>query len=46
LIELRRTLRQKMKASALMNAQRFARNIEAVYRQIWRTWCEHSATSV
>ena len=39
LAELRRTLRPRMQASPLMNAPRFARNIEAAYRQMWQTWC-------
>jgi predicted O-linked N-acetylglucosamine transferase (SPINDLY family) len=39
LIELRRTLRGRMQASVLMDAPRFARNLEAAYRQMWRTWC-------
>ena len=38
--ELRSTLRQRMEQSPLMDAPRFARNIEAAYRQMWRTWCE------
>jgi predicted O-linked N-acetylglucosamine transferase (SPINDLY family) len=36
---LRATLRERMKTSALMDAPRFARNIEQAYRQMWRTWC-------
>jgi predicted O-linked N-acetylglucosamine transferase (SPINDLY family) len=28
-----------MQASPLMDAPRFARNIEAAYRQMWRNWC-------
>ena len=36
---LRSTLRRRMQSSALMDAPRFARNIEAVYREIWRRWC-------
>jgi len=40
LAELRRTLRPGMEASPLMDAPRFARNIEAAYRQMWRNWCE------
>jgi len=39
LAELRRTLRQRMRASSLMDAPRFARDIEAAYRRIWRSWC-------
>jgi predicted O-linked N-acetylglucosamine transferase (SPINDLY family) len=39
LAELRRTLRGRMEASPLMDAPRFARNIEAAYRQMWRNWC-------
>jgi len=39
LAELRSTLRQRMQGSALMDAPRFARGIEAAYRSMWRTWC-------
>jgi predicted O-linked N-acetylglucosamine transferase (SPINDLY family) len=39
LAELRRTLRPQMQASPLMDAPRFARNIEAAYRQMWKSWC-------
>jgi predicted O-linked N-acetylglucosamine transferase (SPINDLY family) len=37
--ELRRTLRQRLQASPLMDGMRFARNVEQAYRQMWRRWC-------
>jgi predicted O-linked N-acetylglucosamine transferase (SPINDLY family) len=40
LAELRQSLRQRMLDSPLTNAKRFARNIEAAYRQVWRKWCD------
>jgi predicted O-linked N-acetylglucosamine transferase (SPINDLY family) len=39
LAELRRTMRARMRESPLMDAPRFARNIEAAYRQMWHNWC-------
>ena len=39
LADLRSTLRERMKSSPLMDAPRFARNIEAAYRTMWRCWC-------
>jgi protein O-GlcNAc transferase len=38
--ELRSTLRLRMLASPLMDAPRFARNMENAYRRMWQTWCE------
>ncbi len=39
LAELRRTLRGRMQGSVLMDAGRFARNIEGAYREMWLRWC-------
>jgi len=40
LAHLRSTLRRRMEQSPLMDAAKFARNIESAYRQMWRKWCE------
>lgn len=32
-------LRDRMKASPLMDADRFTRDVESAYRQMWRDWC-------
>lgn len=39
LVQLRSNLRHQMINSPLMDAPRFARNIEAAYRMVWRKWC-------
>jgi predicted O-linked N-acetylglucosamine transferase (SPINDLY family) len=39
---LRNNLRQKIAASPLMNQERFARNMESAYREMWRKWCHES----
>jgi len=43
LTNLRATLRQRLEQSPLMDAPRFARNIEDAYRQMWRQWCVEAA---
>jgi predicted O-linked N-acetylglucosamine transferase (SPINDLY family) len=39
LAQLRSTLRARMQRSPLMDATRFARQVELAYRQMWREWC-------
>jgi predicted O-linked N-acetylglucosamine transferase (SPINDLY family) len=39
LAELRAGMRQRMQSSPLMNAAQFARDIEAIYHDVWRRWC-------
>jgi len=39
LAEIRAGLRQRMLESPLMDGGSFARDMEACYRQAWRTWC-------
>ena len=39
LSDLRASLRERMEASPLMDAPRFARNIDAAYGEVWRRWC-------
>jgi protein O-GlcNAc transferase len=40
LTELHKTLRERIEKSPLMDATRFARNVEAAYRAMWRAWCD------
>ncbi|HTW95324.1 MAG TPA: tetratricopeptide repeat protein [Tepidisphaeraceae bacterium] len=40
LAEMRATLRQRMRTSPLMDAERFARDMEETYRSVWRLWCD------
>ncbi|HLK41240.1 MAG TPA: tetratricopeptide repeat protein [Polyangiaceae bacterium] len=40
---LRAGLRPRMESSPLMDAPRFARNLEAAYRSLWRSWCGDTA---
>lgn len=36
---LRRTLRPRLQASPLMDEERFVRDLETAYREMWREWC-------
>jgi protein O-GlcNAc transferase len=42
LAELRSTLRQRLRASRLMDAASFARDMESAFRFAWRAWCERT----
>ena len=40
LTELRQTLRDRLRASPLMDEPRFARTFENALRAMWRDWCD------
>ncbi len=42
LAELRGSLRPRMRASPLMDEERFVRDLEQAYRDMWRKWCAGS----
>jgi predicted O-linked N-acetylglucosamine transferase (SPINDLY family) len=42
---LRSSLRERLAASPLMDAPKFAGNVERAYRQMWQTWCERDRAS-
>jgi predicted O-linked N-acetylglucosamine transferase (SPINDLY family) len=42
LAHLRRSLRNRMRDSPLLDEAGFARELEAAYRTMWREWCERS----
>jgi len=39
LARIRRTLRQRMAASDLCNANKYTRHLEGHYRKVWQHWC-------
>jgi protein O-GlcNAc transferase len=45
LSQLRSTLRERLQKSPLMDAPRFAQNMEAAYRHMWKSWCGSQAQS-
>jgi predicted O-linked N-acetylglucosamine transferase (SPINDLY family) len=38
--DLRASLRERMKASPILDAAGFSREVEAAYRGVWKNWCE------
>ncbi|WP_374350802.1 tetratricopeptide repeat protein [Chitinimonas sp.] len=44
LADLRQTLRQRLAQSALMDEVGYTRKLEALYREIWRSWCAAQAS--
>jgi predicted O-linked N-acetylglucosamine transferase (SPINDLY family) len=42
LAEIRRTLRQRMAYSPLMDGKKFARRMESAFRQMWNQWIKTS----
>ena len=45
LAALRAGQREQIKQSPLLDARRFARNLEAAYRWMWRRWCDGARQS-
>lgn len=43
LAQLRATLRERLQASPLLDAEGFTRDLEALYRGAWRSWCGRGA---
>jgi protein O-GlcNAc transferase len=42
LTHLRSNLRERLRQSPLMDASRFAKNVEQAFRQMWQNWCVDS----
>jgi hypothetical protein len=40
LVTLRASLRERMRASPILDTRRFTRNIENLFRHVWQQWCE------
>lgn len=46
LSEMRASMRERISASLLCDAGTFINNLEEVYREVWRCWCEKSTDVV
>lgn len=44
LVDLRSSLRQKLRDSPMMDAPQFVRDLEKVYRELWRRWVTRVST--
>ena len=45
LANIRAGLREHLRISPLLDQLRFTRNLEGIYRDVWRRWCnQHSST--
>jgi predicted O-linked N-acetylglucosamine transferase (SPINDLY family) len=42
--QLRMGMRDRMAKSPLMDSKQFAHDVELVFRQMWRNWCENHKT--
>ncbi len=45
LAELRAAMRTQLRAAPVCNTRQFARHMEQLYRDAWRTWCENRVNS-
>ncbi|MBS3821520.1 MAG: hypothetical protein KGY81_07145, partial [Phycisphaerae bacterium] len=43
---IRKTMRQRLAASPLCNAPRFAHHLELLYRSMWHRWCEGQGVEI
>jgi protein O-GlcNAc transferase len=46
LAALRKRLRERLEQSPLMDSKRFAQNVEAVYHEVWVSYCRTQASSL
>jgi predicted O-linked N-acetylglucosamine transferase (SPINDLY family) len=44
LVEVRKSLRERLRHSPLMDEERFVRDLETAYRGMWRDWCGGTRT--